>query len=181
MQVFWYTVCAKSLHPIHIVTYSIKWVKTSWTYSINYLTERISLLYCVLGGGRDGNVRGPHRQEGVRPGQHPQGKFYWMSNMSCPNESWRNGGFVFLDRIYWTLSLYLDPSKDCLNSRLFQLNHGAYIYKMVNQMNVRTYEIEFHGLNRKSRRQAEWELISSAESATGQIMETLKLNLFFAA
>ena len=34
-----YTVCSKSLDPFYIVTYYIKWVKTSWTYS---MTKKIS-------------------------------------------------------------------------------------------------------------------------------------------
>ena len=28
-----YTLCQRSLDTIHIVTYHLKWVKTSWSYS----------------------------------------------------------------------------------------------------------------------------------------------------
>ena len=28
----WTTACLKSLYPFHMVTYYLKWVKTSWTY-----------------------------------------------------------------------------------------------------------------------------------------------------
>ena len=31
---FMFNVCPKSLDPFYIVTYYIKWVKTSWTYLI---------------------------------------------------------------------------------------------------------------------------------------------------
>ena len=31
---FMYTVCLKSLDQIYVVTYYIKWVRTSWAYSI---------------------------------------------------------------------------------------------------------------------------------------------------
>ena len=30
-----YTVCSKSSDPFYVVTYYIKWVTTSWTYSID--------------------------------------------------------------------------------------------------------------------------------------------------
>ena len=33
-----YTICPRSSDPFYIVSYYIKWVTTSWTYSI-YLTE----------------------------------------------------------------------------------------------------------------------------------------------
>ena len=29
-----YTACSRSLNPFHIVSYYIKWIKTTWTYSI---------------------------------------------------------------------------------------------------------------------------------------------------
>ena len=31
----WCTACPRSLDPFHIIIYYIKWVKTSWTYSIH--------------------------------------------------------------------------------------------------------------------------------------------------
>ena len=38
------TVCPRSLDPIHIVTYNIKWVKTSWT-----VPEKIQFLHIESG------------------------------------------------------------------------------------------------------------------------------------
>ena len=36
----YYTVCPKSSDPFYIVSYYIKWVTTSWTYSTNVGTKK---------------------------------------------------------------------------------------------------------------------------------------------